>query len=136
MKYYLFFFMVISLTFANCTPHKTSQVFEFRDSIYYFDTIQAQKEDYCFRFTCYNRGDSPLYLTEVKGECSCTYAEFSTDALIPGDSAQIDVYYQSYLQSFDVIKKLKVKYFYKDIEDEKTIRIKGYVIPRVLDFDL
>lgn len=133
MKNLLFLLMLICLTFGSCSSHKTVEILNFNDSIYWFDTIQAQKEEYCFQFTYHNRGTSPLYITEAKAECSCTVAEFSTEALAPGDSAQIDVYYQSYSQSEDIRQKILVKYFYNDKEEEKIIHIKGYVIPREID---
>lgn len=125
--------MFICISLGSCTSRKTVEILEFNDSIYWFDTIQAQKEEYCFLFTFYNRGVSPLYITEVKPECSCTFAEFSTDAVVPGDSAQIEVYYQSYSQSEDINQSIMVKYYYNDQETEKKIRITGYVLPREID---
>jgi len=133
MKLLIYFFIFLCLTVVSCTSPKTVDVFEFNDSICNFDTIQAQKEEYCFHVTYYNHGNSPLYLTEVKPQCSCTTPEYENDALLPGDSAQIDIYFQSYLQSFDIMQTITVKYFYNDVENEKNIYLKGYVIPRVLD---
>lgn len=133
MKNLPFIFMLVCLSLGSCTSHKTVEILDFNDSIYWFDTIQAQKEEYCFQFTYHNRGTSPLYITEAKAQCSCTVAEFSSEALAPGDSAQIDVYYQSYSQSEDINQSIMVKYFYNDQEAEKKIRIKGYVIPREID---
>lgn len=133
MRHLLYIFLVISLTVCSCTSKKTLEVLEFKDSICCFDTIQAQQDDYCFKFIYYNNGTFPLYLTEVEPECSCTKAVFSKDALAPGDSAQIELYYFSFLQSFHVEQRISVKYYYNEQDFERGIFIKGYVIPRVLD---
>ena len=36
------------------------------------------------KFTVKNTGDVPLVLSDVKGSCSCTVADFPTDPIAPG----------------------------------------------------
>ena len=41
------------------------------------------------KFTVENTGDSPLILSDVKGSCSCTVADFSQDPIAPGKKGYI-----------------------------------------------
>jgi len=41
------------------------------------------------KFTVENTGDVPLVLSDVKGSCSCTVADFPTDPIAPGKTGII-----------------------------------------------
>jgi hypothetical protein len=41
------------------------------------------------KFTVKNTGDVPLVLSDVKGSCSCTVADFPTDPIAPGKTGII-----------------------------------------------
>jgi uncharacterized membrane protein len=57
------------------------------------DTFNAGKvmlgEEIEASFTLKNTGKYPLILAEVKGECSCTVAEFPEDPIEPGETGKI-----------------------------------------------
>lgn len=40
-------------------------------------------------FTVENTGDYPLIISEVKGSCSCTVAEYPEEPIAPGESGKI-----------------------------------------------
>lgn len=41
------------------------------------------------KFTLKNSGDYPLWISEVKGSCSCTVAEYPKEPIQPGDSGDV-----------------------------------------------
>lgn len=41
------------------------------------------------KFTVENTGDYPLIISEVKGSCSCTVADYPEEPIAPGESGEI-----------------------------------------------
>lgn len=41
------------------------------------------------KFTLKNSGDYPLWVSEVKGSCSCTVAEYPQEPIQPGESGEV-----------------------------------------------
>ena len=41
------------------------------------------------KFTLKNSGNYPLWISEVKGSCSCTVAEYPEEPIQPGDSGDV-----------------------------------------------
>lgn len=87
-KFCLSFLFLLSFVLCNSEPRikfikNYLNIGEFPDSIKSteFEVL------YC------NIGDSPLYLTELKAFCPCIETEFSTDALLPGDTTSFYVRY-------------------------------------------
>lgn len=101
-----------------------------KDSVYHFDTIQGRIQHYKCNFTYYNKGKSPLYITDIKTNCGCTYAQFSKEALAPGDSCQFSVSYISASKRFEFNEPATVFYYCDEVENSKIVHIDGYVIPR------
>jgi hypothetical protein len=59
------------------------------DSYFFGKAIQGEVIKYSFKFK--NTGGSDLLLTNVKPSCGCTVSEWPRHAIKPGESAQIDV---------------------------------------------
>ena len=69
-------------------------VMEFENTSYDFGTITSgEKANHVFTFT--NTGDVPLVLTNVKGSCGCTVPYFPKDPILPGESSEIEVSFDS-----------------------------------------
>lgn len=49
----------------------------------------ARGEMISAKFKVENTGENPLILSDVKGSCSCTVAEFSEDPIAPGETGYI-----------------------------------------------
>lgn len=46
-------------------------------------------------FTFKNTGDAPIVISKVKATCGCTVANFPEEAIMPGESAKIEVSYNA-----------------------------------------
>lgn len=46
-----------------------------------------------FKFT--NVGDEPLIISKAKGSCGCTVPQYPQDPILPGETAQIEVRYDT-----------------------------------------
>ena len=55
--------------------------------------IDGEKVSYSFKFT--NSGDAPLIISSAKGSCGCTVPAWPKDPIEPGQSATIDVSFNS-----------------------------------------
>ncbi len=42
-----------------------------------------------------NNGKDKIFITEAKGSCGCTVAEFPKDVILPGEKSYIDVRYDT-----------------------------------------
>jgi hypothetical protein len=64
--------------------------FKFNEEIHDFGrVIQGEKVSYAFKFT--NVGKSDLVITDAKGSCGCTIADYPKTAIAPNAEGVIDV---------------------------------------------
>lgn len=69
-------------------------VFEFKEPIYTFGTIQeGEKVEHLYEFT--NTGKSPLIISDVQASCGCTTPEFTKEPVKPGEKGTIKVIFNS-----------------------------------------
>jgi len=86
------FFLVASFSFAQVEEIKTT--FEFEESTFDFGTIDAgEKVSHVFKFT--NTGDNPLLIKNAKGSCGCTVPKWPKAPIMPGETGEILVEYNS-----------------------------------------
>jgi hypothetical protein len=67
---------------------------EFKNTEHDFGTIE-QNGDGTTEFVFTNTGDAPLILSNVRSSCGCTVPKWPRDPVAPGDSASIDVKYDT-----------------------------------------
>ena len=67
---------------------------EFKNTEHDFGTIE-QNGDGTTEFVFTNTGDAPLILSNVRSSCGCTVPKWPRDPIAPGDSASIDVKYDT-----------------------------------------
>ena len=101
-KSYLLFltlFVFITLdSFAQNTPNSEPSekfaVIEFEETTFDFGTIkQGEKVSHVYVFT--NTGEIPLVITNARGSCGCTVPFFPQDPILPGESSEIEVEFNS-----------------------------------------
>ena len=66
---------------GNKTTMEVEQVFDAGDVL--------KGEVITAKFTLKNSGNYPLWISEVKGSCSCTVAEYPEEPIQPGDSGDV-----------------------------------------------
>ncbi len=69
-------------------------VFEFEKEIHDFGAItQGEKVSYSFKFK--NTGKGNLIISSASGSCGCTVPQYPKNPIAPGESASIDVIFNS-----------------------------------------
>ncbi len=85
-------FLALGLALFSCASKDKLEIGN-KTSISVNDTFNAGKvilgEEVEANFTIKNTGKYPLIIAEVKGECSCTVAEFPEEPIEPGETGKI-----------------------------------------------
>ncbi len=95
----------------------------FENDIMDYGTIQQGSDPYRF-FNFTNTGDAPLVITHAKGSCGCTVPTYPKDPILPGESAQIKVRYDT--NRVGPFTK-RITLTLQDIPEKKVLTIKGKV---------
>lgn len=99
----IFFFALSAITFAQEAPATETQTqevetakakFEFETTTIDYGTIEQGSDPYrYFKFT--NTGVEPAVITHAKGSCGCTVPTWPKEPVLPGQSAEIKVRYDT-----------------------------------------
>jgi len=100
----LFLTLGLSLSFAQtekvtATAEQTSKettgpIMEFQSTEVNYGTIVQDSDPFrVFMFT--NTGDAPLVINNAKGSCGCTVPTYPKEPIMPGESAEIKVRYDT-----------------------------------------
>ncbi len=116
-----------TLTAQNSTD-KAVGILTFENETIDFGTIAAKENGIrAFKFT--NTGNAPVVISQVKSSCGCTVASKPEKPILPGETAQIEVSYDTkkigtFSKSVTVISNAK--------EERMVLKIKGEIIKRAL----
>jgi len=119
--------MATSLQAQNHTKKKSTNGPEltFKSDSHDFGTLY-QQSDGSFAFTFVNSGNEPVILSRPRSSCGCTVPSWPKEPLLPGDSSQIKVTYNTHIiGAFN--KSVMV---YSNAPKVIVLRIKGKVVPR------
>lgn len=97
---------------------------EFAEDIYDYGVIEQHGDGNC-TFKFFNTGTEHLIISNVKGSCACTVADWPREAIAPGDSSMIRVKYDT--KRVGPINKSVFIYSNATNAPSKVIRIKGTV---------
>ncbi|MCB0675665.1 MAG: DUF1573 domain-containing protein [Saprospiraceae bacterium] len=91
-----------------------------------YGTIDQGSEPYRF-FKFSNTGDEPLIIKNAKGSCGCTVPTYPTEPILPGESAEIKVRYDTNrLGKFTKTVTLTTN----ETEERRVLRIKGEILKK------
>ena len=69
-------------------------VIEYEETVYDFGTVQeGDIVDHVFKFK--NAGTAPVILTQVSASCGCTTPDYTKTPILPGESGEIKVSFNS-----------------------------------------
>ena len=92
--------LVLALSFFNAAPTELDKydtkvaVIKFKTEVVDYGTIMQHSEGArLFSFT--NTGDAPLLITKVKTTCGCTVPSYSKAPIMPGESGQLSIKYDT-----------------------------------------
>ena len=100
---------------------------KFKKMVHDFGRLkEGEKREFNFEFT--NTGKEDLYIENCKGSCGCTVPEWPKEAIKPGQSAAINVKFDSTKKEKDQEKSVTIT---ANTEPEITtvVKIKAYVEP-------
>ena len=95
-----FILTVLSVIFFNATTAKIHTL-KSKVAVIEFETetldygIVAQKSDGLRTFNFINTGEAPLLITKVKTSCGCTVPSYSKAPILPGESGEILIKYNT-----------------------------------------
>ncbi|MCB0650474.1 MAG: DUF1573 domain-containing protein [Saprospiraceae bacterium] len=95
----------------------------FESDLVDYGTITQGSDPYRF-FNFTNTGDAPLVITAAKGSCGCTVPTYPKDPILPGETGQIKVRYDT--NRVGPFTK-RVTLTIQDIEENSVLTIKGNV---------
>ena len=124
-KGFLSLVMIVAVLFAMAQPR-----IEFEKKTHEFGDIHEEGGKVTARFTFKNVGDSALVLTRVKPGCGCTAANYTKEAVQPGQTGYIDATYDPWGRPGQFNKNIKVSTNEPDQANPYIIFIKGNVIKR------
>jgi hypothetical protein len=87
----IFAFVVLGFTFANA---QSGPVMTFQQTTIDYGTID-KGADPIRKFGFTNTGNEPLIIKSAKGSCGCTVPTYPQEPIMPGESATIDVRYDT-----------------------------------------
>jgi len=101
-------------------------VFHFEEEVIDYGNI-AENDDGVRTFKFTNRGRAPIVISKVKTTCGCTVPTYPKQAIMPGETATIDIKYAT-----NRIGKFSksITVFSNADNSEKKLRIKGNVIAK------
>ena len=107
----------------NLETAKTSASINFENEIIDYGTI-IQNSDGLRIFTFTNTGNAPLIISEVKTSCGCTVPTYSKEAILPGETGEINIKYDtkrlgSFNKTITVLSNANLS--------RKTLKIKGTI---------
>lgn len=117
--------MIVAVLFAMAQPR-----IEFEKKTHDFGQIHEEGGKVTARFTFKNVGDSALVLTRVKPGCGCTAANYTREAVQPGQTGFIDATYDPWGRPGQFNKNIKVSTNESAQTTPYIIFIKGNVIKR------
>jgi len=123
-KSLLSFVFAIALFIANAQPQ-----IEFESTTYDFGTIPEAGGKVKGRFVFKNTGSEDLIIQKVQPSCGCTAADYTKEAIKPGEKGFIDAAYDPYNRPTPFNKNIKV-ITNANPENPMYIYIKGNVTPR------
>ena len=82
------------LSMAPIARKSAVAVIAFETEVIDYGTIE-QGSDGTKVFSFKNEGDAPLIITNVKTSCGCTVPAYSKDPILPGDSGELQIVYDT-----------------------------------------
>lgn len=120
----IFFFSILAILLVNVVHSKPK--LHLPEKIIVLDTVSYSQKELRCKVPIVNKGDSPLYLTETKVFCPCMKVSYSEEAVMPGDTALINVTYTfNHTEHFS--NTVRLYYNSEDPEEMEQFTLYGYI---------
>jgi len=115
------FIFSCNLLFAQVN---TNAKIEFKQLVYDYGTIEKNSYGIA-RFVFYSKGSAPLVINNINASCGCTVPSWPKEPIIPGDSATIEVKYDT--RRLGIISR-HVTISCNASDENITLNLKGTVV--------
>lgn len=120
----------ITTVFAQAEPSTNAPKLTFKESSFDFGEIhQGDVVSHNFKFE--NEGTSPLVLTNIGTTCGCTAPEWPREPIMPGESAEVVITFNSTGKSG--IQNKIITVFSNASNGQEKIKITTNVLPKKED---
>ncbi len=120
------FFTLVGILFFAVASHAQGKL-KFDKTVHDFGKVpEAGVIEHTFKVT--NVGTAPVVITNVQPTCGCTTPEWSKDPILPGQTKNIKVGYDTKNRPNTFVKPLTV--FSNAENSQEVLTIKGDVIPK------
>ncbi|MGE4586426.1 MAG: DUF1573 domain-containing protein [Mangrovibacterium sp.] len=94
----------------DADPRRNSETAQLviREEFHNFGELQAGEIVSC-SFLLKNAGSTPLSILEAESDCGCITVDFPRQDIAPGDSAWVDVYFNSSGETGKVLREISLK---------------------------
>lgn len=114
------------IVFPGLSQEQTGSLY-FTETIYDFGTLSEDAAPPTHIFTFINRGNSPVWVREVRSLCFCAVPEFPRRPVLPGQTGEIKVTFKPKGHPGKFNKRIIV--VTTEQPDGLNLRIKGNVLP-------
>ncbi|MBD5369726.1 MAG: DUF1573 domain-containing protein [Bacteroides sp.] len=115
--------MMTAIVAAGVAADKKTQLVE---SVYDFGVIRETDGKITGHAHIVNISDAPTYIRDVRPSCGCTGAEYSTEPIAPGDTAEISFTYDPVGRPGTINKTVKV--YIGDSDERHIVHLAGRVV--------
>ncbi|MEY3050490.1 MAG: hypothetical protein RLY31_275 [Bacteroidota bacterium] len=125
-KFSLLLSMTALMAFAAFAQSTEGPVMKFESTeVDYGEILQDSEPLRVFKFT--NTGNAPLIISNAKGSCGCTVPSYPKDPILPGETGNIEVRYDT--KRIGPFQKT-VTLTTNEATPTHTLKIKGKVNPK------
>jgi len=114
------------IAFSQETVNNTEGILEFQSETIDYGSVNVNT-DGNRSFTFKNTGTAPIIITSVKGSCGCTVATKPSKPIMPNETAEIGVKYDT--KRVGPFSKT-ITVFSNASEKSKLLRIKGIILKK------
>lgn len=117
-------FTAVNAQKSSCTTRLNEPQITFVATSFNFDTLKANANA-TGKFIYTNTGSAPLIIESAKASCGCTMPTYSTKPLMPGETGEITVRYNTALRG--AFRKTLVVISNAANQPRQVLTIKGFV---------
>lgn len=106
--------------------NRSRTLIEWKETTYDFGTV-VTGEKISHKYYFENKGNADFYISRVKTSCGCTVPKWSSEAILPGKTGFVEVFFDSTDREGDIKKTINVLGNFEG-DTHKQLILKGKVL--------
>lgn len=120
-------YIALLLPQVNAWGEGTPRILRFDPATIDIDTVKFDAGEINICFECTNICDKPVVIIDVRSQCGCAKASFSSKSIAPGEKGRVNVVFDPKTLFADQKRHLTVVATNGDYKKFNTLTITGYV---------